>query len=110
MSATWKIVACNYSKSLGGEVNVITNMHYEILDEKTVGENTFRKRIYGSVTIDTSDLSNFIAYNSVTEANAIDWVKTALGSDEVTAAEASLVDQIAEKQFPTTGTGIPWSE
>ena len=110
MSATWKIVACDYSKSLGGEVDVITNVHYEVLDEETVGEDTFYGKMYGSVIIDTSDLSDFLVYDSVTEANAIDWVKTVLGPDEVTAAETSLVDQIAEKQFPTTGTGIPWSK
>ena len=74
MAATWKVVACDYAKSLGGEADVITNVHWEITDV----DGAHSGRVYGSVTIDTSDLSSFTAYGSVTEANAIAWAKTAL--------------------------------
>ena len=75
MAATWKVVACDYAKSLGGEVDVITTVHWEILDKETVGSGDsavdHTGRTYGSVVLDTSDLSSFTAYGSVTEANAI---------------------------------------
>ena len=65
--------------------------------------------MYGSVGIDTSDLSSFIAYASVTEANAIAWAKAALGANTVTSTEESVADQILESKTPTSDTGTPWS-
>ena len=62
MAATWKVVACDYTKSLNSEVDVITNVHWEVTDTETVGANSHFGRVYGSVGIDTSDLSSFIAY------------------------------------------------
>ena len=105
MAATWKVVACDYTKSLGGKVDVITNVHWEVTDVD--GDHT--GRTYGSVVLDTSDLSSFTAYGSVTEANAIAWAKTALGSDAVTEHEAQVAAQITESKTPTSGQGTPWS-
>lgn len=108
MAATWQVVACDYSKSLGGEVDVITNVHWEVIDSETVSGKVHSGRNYGSCGTDTSDLSSFTAYASVTEANAIAWAKASMGSDAVTAAEASVAAQITESKTPTTGTGKPW--
>jgi len=108
MAATWKVVACDYSKSLGGEVDVITNVHWEVTDTQTVSGKVHYGRSYGSQATDTSDLSSFTAYASVTEANAIAWAKAGMGADAVTAAEAAVAAQITESKTPTTGTGTPW--
>ena len=108
MAATWKVVACDYDKSLGGEVDVITNVHWEVVDTETVSGVDHFGRVYGSVAIDTSDLSSFVAYGSVTEANAIAWAKDAMGADQVTASETSVATQITESKTPTSSTGTPW--
>ena len=106
MTATWKISSCDRAISKGGEADVITNVHWEVSDED--GAHTGRQ--YGSAGIDTSDLSDFIAYADVTEANAIAWAKDALGPDEVSRLEADVADQIALSKAPITGTGVPWQE
>jgi hypothetical protein len=108
MAATWKIVACDRTVSLGGEADVITNVHWEVTDSEIVGDNTHSGRMYGSVGIDTSDLSSFTAYASVTEANAIAWAKDAMGADTVTSMEDSVASQITLSKTPVTGTGVPW--
>ena len=77
-------------------------------DEETVSDVVHSGRQYGSVGIDTEDLSDFIAYDAVTEANAIAWAKTALGSDEVTRLQIEVASQIALSKAPLTGTGVPW--
>ena len=61
---------------------------------------------YGTVgcTPDSS-ASDFIAYDSVTEANCIAWVQADVGKDEI---EAALAAQIAVLKAPTTATGTPW--
>lgn len=109
MAATWKVVACDYAKSLNSKTDVITTVHWEVTDSETVSGVIHSGRIYGAQSLDTSDLSSFIAYGSVTEANAITWAKEAMGSDEVARHEAAVAAQITESKTPTTGTGTPWS-
>ena len=65
-------------------------------------------RRYGSVGLDTSDLSSFTAYADIKESDAIEWAKAALGADVVDAVEKSLADQIKESKTPTTAKGVPW--
>ena len=108
MAATWKIAACDRTVSLGGEADVITTIHWEVIDEETVSDVVHSGRMYGSQAIDTSDLSSFTAYASITEANAVTWAKAAMGSDEVTRIEDSVAAQITESKTPVTGTGVPW--
>lgn len=108
MAATWKITGCDRTVSLGGEADVITTVHWEITDKETVSDVVHYGRQYGSVGIDTDDLSGFIAYASVTEANAIAWAKEAVGADEVTRLETDVADQITLSKTPTHGTGVPW--
>jgi len=108
MAATWKVVACDRTVSLGGEADVITNVHWEVTDEETVGSDVHYGRQYGSQAIGTDDLSSFTAYASVTEANAIAWAKDAMGADQVTASEDNVASQITLSKTPVTGTGVPW--
>ena len=53
--------------------------------------------------------SEFIAFNSVTKAKSLEWVKAALGSTEVTAIENGLKAQIDLINTPTEKVGAPWA-
>ena len=108
MAVTWSIIACDRTVSLGGEADVITNVHWEATDSETVSDVVHSGRQYGASAVDTSDLSSFTAYASITEANAIAWAKDSLGADEVTRIEADVASQIAVSKTPVTGTGVPW--
>ena len=48
-----------------------------------------------------------IPYKDLTESTVLGWVKTKLGTDEVTAIEKSLEDEIALINTPVTSTGKP---
>ena len=52
--------------------------------------------------------SDFVAYDKLTEATVLGWVKTALG-DEVTKIEAKIEADITLINTPVTATGKPWS-
>jgi hypothetical protein len=39
--------------------------------------------VYGTQTLDTSDLSGFIDFDSVTSAEVQGWVESAMGEDQV---------------------------
>jgi|TARA_R110002110_G_scaffold57329_1_gene163996 hypothetical protein len=106
MAATWSIVQLDYTVSLDSKTNVVTNIHWDCTDEDADGNHG---RTYGSTGIPTDDLSDFIAYDDITEANAIAWVKSALGDDKVSEQEDSVAGQIAVLQTPVSGSGSPWA-
>ena len=53
--------------------------------------------------------SDFKAYDTLDEATVLGWVKTAIGTDEVTAIEKALEDNIAIINTPVTATGKPFN-
>ena len=106
MAATWKIIQLDYTVSLDSKTNVVTNIHWDCNDTDADGN---QGRTYGSTGIPTDDLSDFIAYDAITEANAIAWVKAALGDDGVSDQEAAVAAQIAVLKTPINGSGSPWA-
>ena len=105
MTATWSINQLDYTVSLDSKTNVVTNIHWDCTDKDADGNHG---RTYGSTGIPTDDLSDFIAYGDITEANAIAWVKAALGEDKVIEQEDAVAAQIAVLQTPVNGSGKPW--
>ena len=105
MAAEWTINNLDFYKSHGGKTDVIFNIHWNCADEDESGN---KGRCYGTIVIPTDDLSSFTAYSDITEAKAVEWAKTALGSDEVTSIESNVAGQIAEKASPKKDSGVPW--
>ena len=109
MAATfnWTIATCERTIADGG----ITMVHWRCDATETVGSGddavTHNASSYGTqgLTPDAS-ASDFIAYDSVTEANVKDWIWAA--DVDQSAIETSLQAQIDELKTPTTGTGVPW--
>jgi hypothetical protein len=60
-----------------------------------------------SYTPDPSD-SGFVAYDSLDEATVVAWVKSTLGSDEVSAVEAKATAKLTEAKTPSTAWGLAW--
>jgi hypothetical protein len=106
MAATWSIAQLDYAVSLDSKTNVVTNIHWDCNDKDADGN---AGRTYGSQAIATDDLSGFIAYTDITEANAVTWVKAALGEDGVSDQEAAVAAQIAVLKTPVNGSGSPWA-
>ena len=53
--------------------------------------------------------SDFVAYDKLTEAIVLGWVKTKLGTDEVSRIETKIDADIALINTPVTEIGKPWS-
>jgi len=105
MTATWKIIQLDYAVSLDSKTNVVTNIHWDCTDADADGN---AGRTYGSQGIPTDDLSDFTAYDDITEAKAVAWVKAALGADGVSDQEAAVAAQIAVLKTPVSDSGKPW--
>tara|TARA_R100000234_G_C4929296_1_gene147732 strand:- start:95 stop:418 length:324 start_codon:yes stop_codon:yes gene_type:complete len=73
-------------------------------------DSTEKARATGEVTFTkpSSLPSDFIAYASLTESTVLGWVKTALGTDEVTSIESGLDTEVGLVNTPVTATGKPF--
>ena len=95
---TWTIPTVDRTIASGG----IDTIHWRcnaVEGDHSVGS-------YGSVGCSPDpSASDFIAYDSVTEANCIAWVQANISKDDT---EAALAAQIAVLKAPVTGSGIPW--
>ena len=106
MAITWSIVELDYALSEDGYTDVVNNSHWQCIDEDASGNQA---RVYGSVGIPTDDLSNFTPYSDITEAEALQWTKDALGAEEVASIEANVAAQLQAIENPTEASGTPWA-
>ena len=100
--ATWTIATLECNLADGG----VTVAHWRCTEEETVGEETFSASSYGTVGF-TPDptASDYIAYDSLTEANVLGWVWESV---DQSATEAALTAKIEADKNPTSGSGVPW--
>lgn len=100
----WKVGQCDRTLATG----VITTLHYTVT--AVTEDGVYSARAYGSINLEAPDAEDMIAYDDVTEAQAVSWVQAAIGgADKVAEIHAALDAQLTEKRTPTTGTGTPWS-
>jgi len=100
----WKVGQCDRTLADG----VITTLHYTVT--AVTEDEVYSAGAYGSIGLEAPEAETMIAYDSVTEANCIAWVKAAIGGDEkVTEIQTALDNQLTEKRTPTVGAGTPWA-
>ena len=100
---TWKVGQSDRTLATG----VITTLHYTV--NATDEDGTYSVGAYGSIGLEAPDAGDMVAYDDVTEAQAITWAQEALGgADKVAEIHAALDAQLTEKRTPTTGAGTPW--
>jgi hypothetical protein len=105
---TWDVSTCDTYPTKSGKSNVVHNVHWRITGTDSSNNdsegNPQTADVYGSQSLDTSDLSSFTNWSSLDAAKVQGWVEAALGADEVTKLKASIDAQIAEKIKPTSVT------
>jgi hypothetical protein len=105
---TWDVSTCDTYPTKSGKSNVVHNVHWRITGTDSSNNdsegNPQTADVYGSQSLDTSDLSSFTNWSSLDAAKVQGWVEAALGADEVTKLKASIDAQIAEKVTPTSVT------
>tara|TARA_R100000329_G_scaffold15224_1_gene15832 strand:+ start:3186 stop:3542 length:357 start_codon:yes stop_codon:yes gene_type:complete len=112
ISYAWNVSTVDTYPTKDSKSDVVHNVHWKLTatdDSNTVkdmdnNDIPATSQIYGSQSVDTSDLSSFIAFADLTASDVQGWVETALGADEVTQLKASLDAEIAEKVTPTSVT------
>ena len=95
---TWTIPTVERNLSDGG----VTIAHWRC----TAVDGDYSASTYGSCGLEyDASASDFIAYDSLTEANVIGWVQNIVGQSDT---EDALAAKINADKTPTTGAGVPW--
>lgn len=105
-SYTWEINEKNMVANVSN--GFVTRIVYRV---KGMDGSTEKARATGQVefTEPSSLPSDFVAYDSLTAAKCLEFVKTSLGATEVTAIENGLKAEIDLINTPTEKVGVPWS-
>jgi hypothetical protein len=104
--ATWTIANLERQLSTGG----VTVAHWRVTESETVGTGddavTHTASAYGTVGFTPDpDADDFIAYDSLTEADVLAWVHAEVDQD---ATEAALTANIEADKNPVSADGMPW--
>ena len=103
ITKTWQVNTMERDIS-DGHVNKVI---YSVIGKD---DDIEKDRATGQVTFTKPESlpSDFVAYDKLDEATVLGWVKTSLGTDEVTAIEKAIEDKIAIINTPVTATGKPF--
>ena len=86
---------------------VVLTAHWRV--SKTDGDAS--GSVYGTVSFPAKNPADptFIPYEDLTEAQVVEWVKDAMGANQVSAYEAAVQGQIDAQINPTKASGVPWN-
>mgnify|MGYP003111024283 CR=1 FL=1 len=104
---TWNVSTVDV-KEVDGNADTVFNVHWRLTGTDDANNdadgNPQAATVYGSQSLDTSDLSDFIAFTDLTVSDVQGWVEAAIGAEDITEMKASLDVSIAELVTPTVQT------
>jgi len=107
MTTTWSIFDTNYQKEDGVIIKVVYGCTVQL-------ENFIDRTIAELELTGDASVEGFIPYVNLSEEVILQWVKSSLGQEQVTAIETSLQNNVtaqkAAKQAETVVSGLPWRQ
>ena len=108
---TWDVKTVDV-KEIDGNADTVFNVHWRLNaedDANTVKDMQGKDipataSVYGTQSLDTSDLSDFTAFADLTASDVQGWVEAAMGEEAVTNMKAGLDAQIDELLNPVVQT------
>ena len=107
ISYEWNVNTVDVYPTDGDYTDVIYNVHWRLnaIDTQVDAKgNPYTASVYGTQVLDTSDLSDFTDFDSVTSSQVQGWVETAIGEEEVQSLKDNLDANIAGQINPTSET------
>lgn len=114
---TWNVATVDTNPSVTDDnavtqTDVIYNVHWRLTgtDDTNTYEDgegndvNYTADVYGTQSLDISDLGSFTAFDDVTTSDVEGWVTTAMGDDEVQSLKDAIAAKITEAITPTSVT------
>ena len=104
---TWNVSTVDV-KEIDGNADTVFNVHWRLTGTDDANNdadgNPQTASVYGSIGLDTEDLSDFTAFADLTVSDVQGWVEDAMGEEEIQAKKDSIDATIAELVTPTVQT------
>lgn len=114
---TWNVATVDTKPSVTDdnaitETDVIYNVHWRLTgtddtntyEDENGDDVNYTADVYGTQSLDISDLGSFTAFDDVTASDVEGWVTTAMGTDEVQSLKDAIAAKITEAITPTSET------
>lgn len=104
---TWDCKVVDLYPLEGEYTNVVYNVHWIITgvsDQLDAEEKPYTGTVFGFQALDTSNVTNFVPFEDLTNEITTQWVKDAMGTARVTNFELATEKQINEKINPSSVT------
>lgn len=89
------------------EADVVYNVHWIVTgvsDQVDSKGDPYSANSIGTQTLDTSQITNFIPFDQLTNDEVVAWTKGAMGDEQVASIEAGIQSQIDSLITPTSVT------
>ena len=95
-----------------GNDDVVYNVHWRVTGTKENDGEQYSSTNIGTQTLDTSEITDFIPFDKVTNEQVVAWTQAAMGAEQVAAIEANIADAIELEINPvsitlTVGEPVP---
>ena len=97
---TWDCKTVDTYPTHDSHSDVVYNVHWRV----TKVDEEYYATTYGTQTLSTSDIGDFVPFDELTSEVVKEWVLNAMGEEEVANLEAGLNAQIESKKNPTSIT------
>ena len=106
---TWTISALDCKPQVGDMVDYVVTSHWRVTGDDGEGHSG---QVYSTVSfVVDPDKPNFVPFEDITEAMAIQWTQDALGEEQVAAIYTSIGTQIENEINPPIVTPpLPWTD
>jgi len=106
ISYEWDVKTVDTYPTKDSKSDVVYNVHWRLTATDDTNNNAdgnlLTATVYGSQSLDTSDLSSFTEFADLTASDVQGWVETALTADTVNDMKDSLDSTIEELVTPTS--------
>jgi hypothetical protein len=103
---TWHVKNLVYAPSSNNQENVVTQIQW--LVNATDGNGNSASN-FGTQSIPFNASNAFIPFKNLTEAEVLNWLTNAMGTEAISNIQAGLDFQINSQVNPVSKIGLPWA-
>jgi hypothetical protein len=100
----WNCRTVDVYPTYESEADVVYNVHWSLQASEQVDGKTYEANVYGTQAIELGDIEEFIPFEDLTNEVVTEWVKSAMGEEQVEGLENALSLNIANQINPTSLT------
>ena len=104
---SWNCKTVDCYPTFDDETDVVYNIHWRLTatsSEVDSEGNPYVASVYGTQSISTDDIENFIPFADLTNTIVTGWVETTMGEEEVASLKSNLDSNIESQINPTSVT------